>query len=511
VKTIMMTTIGSRLKFVVLGLALTLMVILLCGVMLTGADASTVRIGIASDVKDFNPSWVDSAHWAILRTLYDTLLEFNAEGELIPYLATNWEVSGYNITIQLREGVMFHGGKELTAEIVAANIEFYQDEAVGGHTYGTVKHISKISIDSKYKLTITIEGMTPEMFLRELPIHLQIADPEFFPLEREGAGTGPFKLEEWIPGERIVMVKNNNYWQEGLPKSDKIEWVVFDSPRTMVDALVNGLVDWVLPVSFEFVEELQGNADIVLGEGKQPFQNILLLGAGKTDSPFSNKMVRQAMQYALDREAFVALAFYGIGDVKTTIYWDKDPYYAGDLEPYAYYDLTRTRKLLQQAGYDEENPLEFALSFSSAFPTFRPIAELIKEDLASIGVHMDIVIQEPTTWIDSLYKGNYEATLSFMAPNNLFSQSHLRADAQNAPWRGLPPQDYLEAVEIALTSTDEAAVRSAHVRIQMILADESWEIVLTTRPQLFAWRSSIRGVDRQINNVPILQYVESAD
>jgi len=474
------------------------------------AEEDVVKMGVLLDIRDFTPFETGSTQWPIALNVYDRLLQLDKAGNLTPMLVTSWEVRGNTISLQLRKGVKFHDGTDFTPEVFVKNIEFAQDPVTGYDNFMVATRIAKTTITGTYSVELTVEGTSPYWVLRQL-VQFPIASPNSFPLHKTGIGTGPFKVESWSPGIELVLTKFEDYWQEGKPKTDKLIVSVYSDPRTLVNALKAGQIDWATPVPFEFAKELQQDSNFVVEDTSYSFYNVIYLNVGDPDSPFyNNKKLRQAMQYAIDREAYTELGFFGFGGPRVNAYWDASPYTVDNFEKLYYFDLDKAKQLIEEAGYDKDHPLEFTLTTSSGFPRFEPIAALLQEDLAKIGVAMTIEVQEPGTWATWLTKGLYTATLSFMEPNPLilFAGTAYRPDESNVPWAGNPPQDYVEIVNTLQTSLSEQEITATHIKAQIALLDESWSITLCTRPFVIAWAKYLKGVTWGTFNWPIAENVE---
>jgi len=474
------------------------------------AVASEVRVGVDRDIKDFTPFNRQQPNYPIMRNIYDYLMEYQLDGTLEPMLVETWEVDGTVITLHLREGVVFHDLAPFTAQSVLDNFAFAADPATGFHLYEAASYIQDATAIDTYTVQLTVgTGRSVAWMLEQLGA-FPIASPTMFPLMEEAVGTGPFMFEEWVPGVELVLVKNPNYWAEGLPKSDRIVVVPYADPRTMADALLSGQIDWCWILPTEYAAEIADTENMVVTNTVLPWHdNMYLKCVG--DTPFTNKQVRQAIQYAMDREAYAEIGYFGFSEPVTNVYWKYLPYYVEAFNALYYYDLDKARQLITEAGYPDG--FEFTLIVNAANSGQVRIAPLLAEDLAKIGVTMNIDVRERTSFRDALNSGDYEAIFSGYTPRplNLFASSSLRSGENNLPWDGPPPAEYVEVVDMVSSAATEEEVTAANIRAQYMILDLSWSIVYCTREQIHAWSSSIEGAGWDSSGYPKFHFVHRID
>ncbi|MCH1627515.1 ABC transporter substrate-binding protein [Fredinandcohnia quinoae] len=357
--------------------------------------------------------------------LFETLINYGEQDTTLhPSLATEWKVSddALEYTLTLREGVKFHDGTDFNADAVVTNFERWMngDEEqfpyytmFGGYK-GDEGHVIKEvkAVDAKTVVFTLYRPQAP--FLKNLAMSpFGIASPAA--LEKYGddfmknpVGTGPFKFVEWKENDRIVIEKNPDYWMEGYPKLEKVIFRSIPENSARLNALLAGEIDLMDGVNPSDLEQIKGNPDLQMFE--RPSMNIGYLGFTTNRPPFDNKLVRQALNHAVDKEGIIE-AFYG-GFAETA----KNPLppalegYNDDIQEYPY-DLKKAKELLTEAGFADGFEMELW-----AMPVPRPympdgmkVAEVIQSSFAEIGVKAEIKTVDWGTYLEKAAKGEFDA------------------------------------------------------------------------------------------------------
>jgi ABC-type transport system substrate-binding protein len=217
--------------------------------------------------------------------------------------------------------------------------------------------------------------------------------------------------------------------------------------------------------------------------------------------PFDNKMVRQAVNMAINKRQIARLV-NGRGTPTDTFIPPLMPGY-GKFSLYPY-DLAGAKKLLAQAGFP--NGFKFTCIVTTAFPDFAQIAQIAKADLAKIGVDMTIELVDNARWTPRLFAGDFQATITFVAlnkdPLTLFRNSPYRTFNSPPFPKGNFPAGYAETINAARRTVTKEFRQRLFTKIQEILLEESWTLPLCSREIVFGWVSSVRGftwnIDTQI-------------
>ncbi|MEI5908536.1 ABC transporter substrate-binding protein [Bacillus spongiae] len=372
----------------------------------------------------------DGESLKVTKNIFETLVDFGKEDtEIKPLLATEWEASsdGLMYTFKLREGVKFQDGTDFNAEAVVYNFErwangnkeeFYYYGSMFGGFKGDEGHVIE-SVTATDELTVEFKLKRPQApFVKNLAMSpFGIASPtaieelgDKFADGPKGAGTGPFQFVEWKRNDKVVIEKFDDYWNEGYPKVDQVVFKSIPDNTARYNALKAGeidLADGINPTDGESVE-----ADDSLQLFKRPSMNVGYLGLTSTRPPFDNKLVRQAMNYAIDKQALID-AFYS-GQALTA----KNPIppviagYNDAIEEYEY-NPEKAKELLAEAGLADGFEMElWAMPVPRPYmPDGEKAAEAIQANLADVGIKAEIVSYEWATYLEKARNGEADAFL----------------------------------------------------------------------------------------------------
>ena len=388
-------------------LVLLLLLLGACG-STTGGSAlppSYLRLADQDDIPTLDPArGYDTASWQFEEMLFNTLVDYDADGALVPELATDWEVSADRLTytFHLRPDVRFTNGRAL----VAADLRYSIERVLDPHTrsqgaeffHGIVGaadckpedcRVSGIVTPDDRTLRITVQAPDP-LFLHKLAMPFAAAVPaeevqrwgEDF--ARHPVGSGPFALQEWLPGQRLVVARNPDYFVPGIPRlagvvrlvgvNEELEWLKYESGQVDVAAIP--------PAEFPRV---------IRDPRYQPLLHHVTtlrtnyLGMKCDHEPFTDRRVRQAMNYAVNKEKLLRL-INNRGVIADGFLPPNMPGYSPAVRGYPF-DPQRARHLLAAAGY--ANGFSSTLWVRSDETTLR-LAQAVQQDLADVEVAVQI-------------------------------------------------------------------------------------------------------------------------
>lgn len=350
----------------------------LLSVGLSIAQAETVlRVIPHADLRNIDPIWTTAY---ITRNhaymIFDTLFAMDDDLQPQPQMVDTWEVSddGLVWTFTLRDGLLWHDGEPVTAEDCVASLRRWGARDGMGQQLMAVTESLEALDDSTLQLTLSepyglvlesigkISSNVPFM----MPKWLAETDP--FEQIPESIGSGPFKFikEEWVPGSRVVYVRNEDYVPRDEPvsaaaggkiaKVDRVEWHYIPDPQTAMSALINGEVDYYENAPPDLVPLLEQSPNVVVGV-LDPLGNQGMLRLNHLHPPFDNPQIRQAVLWAMNQEMYMQAAvgnpdfyslcysFYPCGTVFAT---------EAGTEPLREYNPDRAREMLAEAGYNNE-------------------------------------------------------------------------------------------------------------------------------------------------------------
>ena len=367
-------------------------------------SGGTLTLSLGPDFVTFHPYW-DITNMNFKPTFFDPLIRISDDGQFEPWLAESWETSedGTVITLNLHEGVMFHNGREMTAEDVVWAVDYARDTEYGHHLSDRFTTCTGAAAIDTYTVEIYYSQTTHSALdgLARLYIFPQEAAES---IETVPVGTGPFKLGEWVPGDHLTALKFEDYWQEGLPYLDEVVVKPIPDPQARMVNLLAGGIDglWGVPKADIFLLEQAGG--IVVGQESPGFGFYAFI-MNINEPPFDNQLVRQAMNYAIDREAINMLAFSGEGITTVIPYTDASWAYPEDLANYYTHDPDKARELLAEAGYPDGFKVQMVIRGASG--PHLDQAQVYQQDLAAVGIDLEIVPTElPQYWpilIDSQF------------------------------------------------------------------------------------------------------------
>ncbi len=349
-------------------------------------------------------STVSSFH--VLANVVESLTTNNDNLELMPLLATDWSQSddGSTWTFNLREGVRFSNGEEMTSEHVVFSMNRILDPDTGSGRVASVGGAGAVwEAMGDYAVSVT----TPEPNAI-LPILLSsrataIVHPDS--VDENGVivvpiGTGPFTVEDLDGTISMTLAKNEDYWQEGLPLLDAVEITVIQEDAAREAALLGGEVDFVTSVARQAVQALQDNPEVnVLVSPALAYKYI---GLNLQREPFDDVRVRQAIAYAINRDDLCAAGDFGLctplygGPIDTASPWHFE--YA----PYSQ-DLDKAKALLAEAGYADG--FEMELMPTSTYQDTVRQAQVLQAQLGAIGIRTTINAPEWAEWLE--LEGNF--------------------------------------------------------------------------------------------------------
>ena len=471
-------------------------------------ERDTLTIAIGAEPEALDPVNMTSAPAATVgEHAVERLIYMEEDGELTPMLATEWESNeaGDVWTFQIREGVTFHDGEPLNAEAVKANLDRFIDPDVGAAYAFLLGDVESIEATGEYELTINLEDSFAPILSHLSHSFIGIISPASFedlsPDETTDAavGTGPYELVEWNRGDSITMVRNDDYWGD----APEIENLVFnfipeDSARMV--ALETGEADAVMRVPPQDADRLDADPDInVVYETSV---RTIYLGFNYQEEPFDDQRVRQAFNYAVDKEAIVdsildGNAFVADAPIVDAVFGHTS---AGPYE----YDPERARDLLAEAGY--EDGLEVTLHH----PTGRylldaTIAEAVQSMLAEVGVDLTLETREWGSLLDFLAQPVDEAeyrmfmlgwgTVTLDADYGLYALLHTNQWNPDGNNRGFYENEDVDALlDQARVETDPATREELYGEaINLIWDDAPW-LFLHNEGQINAERADVGGL-----------------
>ena len=295
------------------------------------ASARTVTVAVSASFTSLDPyDAPDILTRLASKSFYEGLFTFNSKMEPVPELAQGYETSpdAKVWTVTLKKGVKFHDGSEFTADAVKANFDRLLNPDNKLSRYNVYKFIEKVEVLDPYKVRFTLQAPLATFVRRLAMTNPQMICPSLLKdahgLEGKkvtafnACGTGPYTLVSFNPAEELVVKKNPNYRDPSLPKLDGIVWKPVVENSTRAAMLHTGEAQFVFPMPNEQIASFKGDPKFRIEEVPSIMQRYLSINT--TVKPFDDVRVRQAINYAINKEALCKVAFAGYAVPSATIY-----------------------------------------------------------------------------------------------------------------------------------------------------------------------------------------------
>jgi len=335
----------------------------------------------------------------ISNNIFDTLVRLNERNDYEPWLAESWENPDDNTWIfHLREGIKFTNGEPVDAHAVKYSLERIIDPEVKSPQASRLSFVQEIQApDAK---TVVIKTKEPYAALLNIMTLMFIVPPKA--VEEMGnekfaqspIGSGPFIFEEFTAGEKVVLKANKDYWK-GAPKIDKVIFRPISEASTRIASLKTGEVDIIMAIPPNNLKDLQSSPDI---KTTAKTGVMLYMGLDTFTAPLDNVKVRQAINYAIDKETIVNSILLGTAKVMAGPVFDVTKGFDPNIKPYPY-DVEKAKQLLKEAGYEKGFKLKLATPPQGVEGTTNTleVAQAIAAQLKEVGIEVELDITDPAT------------------------------------------------------------------------------------------------------------------
>lgn len=460
---------------------------------------NVLRIAREQDSTTFDPIFTILAPdvW-VLNQFYSTLVRANADAtDIVPDLAESWEIApdGLTYTFHLRDA-KFSDGTQVKASDVKFSLARVRDEEASPMR-SLYQVISDIQTPDDRTVVLTLSNpYTPLM--SSLAMFAASIVPEHAVAEKGDAfgespvGSGAFVLKEWRRGESVVLERNPLYWEEGLPRLDGIEWIYVPNDNTRMLKLTAGEVEAATFVPWNQIKDLQADANISVQLDKSTRMDHILVNHARP--PLDNKSVRQALNMAIDQQAIVDVVTFGYGTAANSFFPLDGMYYNPDNPKYPY-DPEKARAMLDAAGVSDLS-LDFVLV--SGDSAHDQIGVLVKDQLAKIGVDVNLVKMEGGQQWDALVAGEYDIGVMWWV-NDIFdpdqkAQFCVSGDPENRSYyTNYKNQAVTDLVNAAAVELDAEKRKAMYYDIQRMAKDDVHWIDLYYSPFRNASRTNVKG------------------
>jgi peptide/nickel transport system substrate-binding protein len=382
--------------------------------MVVGAPEGRLVIAQGGDLSTLDPhKIVDVFTWVAIRYPYDCLVKrVFKDGKIQhePMLATSWEtVNDTTWIFHLRKGVKFHNGEEFNAEAVKFSIDRVLNPATKARWRSNFTFIDRVDIVDPFTVKIITKTPAP-LLITNLGFGMLIVPPEYFKekgddyIATHPIGTGPFKFVRWVKDDEVVFEANENYWA-GSPKIKTVVFKPIPEDSTRVAALLGGDVDIVKKVPIHLIP-MVNKSKVAKVIALPSAQGICCPIDTLKKGPLQDKRVRQAINYAVDKESIIKHILEGyttpLGTPLSPAIFGYDP----SIKPYPY-DPEKAKALLKEAGYGNGFTMVYSTP-SGRYEKDKEFAEAIAGQLAKVGINVKVQVYEWGQYIQKWFAGTLD-------------------------------------------------------------------------------------------------------
>ncbi len=480
-----------------------------CSVCVMAQDKRTLVIGAASDIHSLDPAVSrDNSDWRQTYPAYDRLVRYEVvKGQgttrVEPFAAGSWSVSGDGLTwtFYIRPGISFADGTSLDAEAVRFSLQRALDIGKGpAQNFNVIKSMRVVD-----PLILEIKLARPfGPFLQTLATnaasiinpavmeHDPHNDPELDWLRSNTDGSGPFSLEEWVPGEHAVLRANKGYW-DGTPWLDEVVVKFIPDPDERVAALENGRIHIAENLLMEQLSKLESNPDITVH--RYPSQLVEYVYINTQRPHLSDPRVRRALSHAADYRGIIENVLHGNAvQMKGPIpqgMWGHNP------DAYQYgYDPKKAADLLKDAGVED---IKLTLKYSERRSEWKEIAQALQTSFSHAGIHLKLKFVPNPVLREQLDQGDFDLCLGVWSPDFADPYMFMNFWFDSAYW-GLPGNRSFYKNELvdeflrqAAKSSSVAGRTKLYSRVQDIVISDAAYIFLHQIEAAVPMHKSVQG------------------
>lgn len=507
----------KNLKKLVVGFLAVSMLLSGCGQSTPSADTpsdapaaekqvkDTLTVAMQSEPANLDPhNTSENAGFTVETQIFNSLVEKEADGTIVPALATDWEVlDPLTVRFHIRDDVYFHNGEKMTAEDVCYSIQRACTSAgSSGHfknvdgekttvvDENTVDIVTKVPFSSLFNYLSSSRGsIVPKAAVEEM------GDEAF---ARNPIGTGAFKLDSWETGTSIQLIKNDQFWGNA-PSYDNLKFRFISETATRAIELETGMVDVIFNPATTDTDRMKSDDrfNVVMGPGYGQMQALFNL----SDPGVQDIRIRQAMAYALDVPSLVKVVYGDYAVPATSVMSSGIACYheIGVQE----YNPEKAKELLAEAGYADGLTLNFACMNTQEA---QDVAEILQNMWGAVGIKLNIKMSAAGEFVDSCFRGENQCMAS-AASFATGDPSHALSDylVGNSGALCLPQDPKVdELVNEAALNFEEAARAEAYAKAQEYVHDQCYLIPLADKQVIYITSSNVENFPCYANGIPYL-------
>ncbi|RKN77106.1 ABC transporter substrate-binding protein [Paenibacillus ginsengarvi] len=371
-------------------------------------SGGTVRVAMATEPDNLDP-YLSAATdtGSMMDNVFDGLFEAGENSDLVPAIAESYKVSedGLTYTFNLKKGVKFHNGADLTSKDVYYSYAKLSGLSGKAPLSSKFAAIEKIDTPDDYTVVLKLKAKDAAFLAANI---VAIVPKDYETQSSKPIGAGPFKFVSYAPGQQLVLEKNDSFYDNAhKPQLDRVEFKFMPDANASVLALKSGDIDMVPGISAQGALQLGKGFEIVSG----PQNMVQLLALNNSVEPLNNVKVRQAINYAIDKDVIIKTVAEGNGaKLGSNMSPAMKMYYQEGLDKRYAPSAEQAKKLLKEAGF--ENGFKLTITVPSNYKFHVDTAQVIAEQLKAVGIQATIKQIEWSNWLEDVYNNaKYEATI----------------------------------------------------------------------------------------------------
>jgi peptide/nickel transport system substrate-binding protein len=378
-----------------------------------------------------------------------------------------------------------------------------RDPKLGGSTLGAYSlWWTTIDTPDKYTVTLKSEQSRPTLFdSLQLFNMLDQQSMESPDAKSSAVGTGPFVMKEWVQGSHYTFVKNKDYWKSGKPYLDGFTTRIFRGEQPAINELEGGTIDTMRMSSVSDIVRLSQDSKYTIWKHPNP-GTFFEIGVNVTKQPFDNKLVRQALNYALNRQYFAGTLYQGTATPSALPWSPSSPAYEAEKANAYAFNLDKARSLLAEANVSS---LELDVVLSPGQNLVESMLQVYQADLSKIGLKLNIKVMEASAWINEVNNARYNGIYwsgdnnAHVHPGTLWSSSPgwRPVPANNSGWKN---EQWTQLVSGLITEPDSAKQKAMIAQINDFVLDQSWVFPVSSNPAIMVTSSKVQGLVPSLYN-----------
>ena len=450
------------------------------------ADPTPRKGGVLKLAMPYNPASVDPmtgrnlTDFNVLYAVFDGLIDFDPNTlELKPGLAKSWTFTDpKTLVLELVEGIKFHDGADFDAAVVKLNIERYKSEA-RSNVKADLSAVDSVDASGTHQVTIHLNKPSaglPTILTNRIGLMVSpksIADKSVN-IDRAPVGTGPFKFVEWQDNASFKLTRNDKYWRAGQPYLDGIEMRIIGELNTAVRTTIAGETD----LAIDLATQQKAIADRASNVKVQIAPSLVFLGAflNYASPPLNDVRIRQALNWAVDREELNKVIAGGLGQPSSAVlpkeHWACDP----STVDYYKHDPDKAKALLKEAGHPDGIEIE---SWGWPDQISMQRQELIISQLAKSGIRLKLTPVAPQQAMQNFMIEKHGAMLlspggGFPDPSQFYEALFGKDALRNAGKIELP--GFRDLLDATTSAPDQEARKQAFYKLQRFVIEQAMQL-----------------------------------